>query len=106
MANRGALELIIESKRTHALLSRLHFTVLWLWVLFGLFHYHSTFEERWDGQTLGVLQASSLFQALWGVELVLLVALRNDFPLNLLAICLAFLYFGFTIGVHMKPPPP
>lgn len=71
------VKLVIEARQTHGFVVKIHNTVLLLWLLFGVFHYHSSFEERWHGLCLGVLQAYSVFQSVWGVILILLVALRN-----------------------------
>lgn len=92
--------LVVEAKRTHLMIKKIHYTMILLWVPLGLFHYNYNFQSRWKDYNLGVLDAASLLQNLWGVCFLMLVALRNDFPMNILAIVTAAAYFGFCIGIH------
>jgi hypothetical protein len=92
--------IVVEAKRTHVMMSKLHSTSLLLWVLFGIFHYHPSFEKRWKDHKFGILDTASLFQNLWGVLFLALVALRHDFPLNLFGITVAAFYAGIVFGVH------
>jgi len=92
--------IIVEAKRTHVTLSRLHSAVVLMWMVLGLFHYHPSFEARWRGYKFGILDAASLMQNMWGAVFLSLVALRHDFPLNLLGITIAAFYSGIAFGVH------
>jgi hypothetical protein len=92
--------IVVEAKRTHMTLSKLHSTVVLLWIVMGIFHYHPSFDARWRDIRFGVLDAASLFQNMWGVVLLALVALRHDFPLNLFGITAAAFYAGIVFGVH------
>jgi len=92
--------IVVEAKRTHTTLSKLHSTIVLLWIVLGIFHYHPSFEARWRDISFGVLDAASLFQNMWGVVLLALVALRHDFPLNLFGITSAAFYAGVVFGVH------
>lgn len=92
--------IVVEAKRTHVMLSRLHSAVMAMWMILGLFHYHPSFEARWRGYRFGILDAPSLLQNMWGAVFLALVALRHDFPLNLLGIACAAFYCGIVFGVH------
>lgn len=98
--------LVVEAKRTHYILRQIHNLVVFLWLVLGLFHYHSSFEHRWQGRKFGLVDAAGLFQNLWGVVFLALVAVRNDFPINILGINLASCYFGVFVAVHMIPGSP
>ena len=71
------IALILEARRVRILMRRLHFTILFLWIGFGAFHYHPSFESRWEGIKFGVLDAASALQYIWGLLLLALVTLRN-----------------------------
>ena len=92
--------IVVEAKRTHVTMARLHSAVVLMWMVLGLFHYHPSFEARWRGYKFGILDAPSLLQNMWGAVFLGLVALRHDFPLNLLGITLAAFYAGIVFGVH------
>jgi hypothetical protein len=92
--------IVVEAKRTHVTMSRLHSAVVLMWMVLGLFHYHPSFEARWRGYKFGILDAPSLLQNMWGAVFLALVALRHDFPLNLLGITVAAFYSGIVVGVH------
>ena len=64
-------------------------------------HDHGRGSRRWRGYELGDLDAESVFISSWGAVLVLLVATRNDWPVSLLAVCVAAFYFGVFFGAHL-----
>jgi hypothetical protein len=94
------VSLVVDAKRTLTTLSRLHRLMLILWIPLGLFCYAPSFEARWRGKMFGMLEASGLLQNLWGVCLLMLVAMRHDFPMNIVAIFFSAMFFGVVIGTH------
>ena len=58
-------------------------------------------NRRWRGFPIGVFDAEIFFQCWWGATLVLLIATRNDWPVALLGVCAACVYFGVFVGVHL-----
>jgi len=98
--NDRIVTLVVDAKRTLTTVNRLHRLVLILWIPLGMFCYSSNSERRWQGKTFGVLPATDLMQNLWGVCFLMLVALRNDFPINLIGIMSACVFFGLVLGTH------